>query len=435
MSLISQQEFHQAITALENFTPSPTVAVAVSGGCDSLCLTLLLNDWVQQHNGKVIALTVDHQLRTESSAEALQVGTWLKQKNIEHHILPWTGTKPLNGIQAAARDARYKLMGDWCAQHQIAHLCVAHNANDQVETLLFRLCRGSGLDGLAGMSAVVNTPQVCILRPLLNFARDRIQATLQTYGQEWIEDPSNVDPTHTRPRLRRILSELESEGLTTQRLLQTAKKLGKSRAALEKITNGILDEAFAMYPEGYGFLNHAILKDAPEDVALRILSAALMTTGGKVYPPRSQYLERLLGTLQHNTDFHALTCWGCYIMPWQGQILFMRETSNIKDEIQSNKSLNALWDNRFTIVAEGAPGLVLKKLGGEGWKQLKTGALLESKLNLPDQFYPTLPALWKNDHVLAVPHLHFYEKPSILAVHECCFTPKRMLHAPTFRIA
>ena len=135
MQSISKHDFEKALASLGPFENNPTIAIAVSGGCDSMCLTLLLNDWTVANDGKLIALTVDHGLRSESATEAHQVSDWLSQRSIEHHILTWSGKKPTSGIQEAARKARYSLLEDWCLQHKVLHLFVAHNADDQAETI------------------------------------------------------------------------------------------------------------------------------------------------------------------------------------------------------------------------------------------------------------------------------------------------------------
>src|SRR5262245_11003154 len=173
------------------FERAPHIAVAVSGGPDSLALTLLLAEWAQARGGRVDALTVDHRLRPESATEAAQVGRWLAPlPGVTHHILPWSDPKPETGIQAAARDARYRLLAAHCRDHAILHLCVAHHRDDQHETHRLRAGHGSGPIGLAGMSAIRPLEGVRLLRPLLGVAKAELVALLEARGQSWIADPS-----------------------------------------------------------------------------------------------------------------------------------------------------------------------------------------------------------------------------------------------------
>jgi tRNA(Ile)-lysidine synthase len=147
-------ELAAALESIGGFEARPVLAVAVSGGPDSLALVLLAEKWARQRGGQAWALTVDHGLRPESAAEARRVAFWLAARSIAHQILVWTGDKPASGIQEAARDARYRLLAEWCRTHGCLHLVAAHHREDQVETHLIRRRAGSGPDGLAGMSAV-----------------------------------------------------------------------------------------------------------------------------------------------------------------------------------------------------------------------------------------------------------------------------------------
>jgi len=150
--------FARLMASLGPFESAPRIAVAVSGGADSLALALLAADWAAAQGGKAVALTVDHGLRPEAAAEARQVRRWLADCGISHFILAWRGPRSGADVQAAARAARYRLMGEWCARRGILHLLLAHHRDDQAETVLLRLARGSGLEGLAAMAPVSELP-------------------------------------------------------------------------------------------------------------------------------------------------------------------------------------------------------------------------------------------------------------------------------------
>ena len=169
------------------FEPAPRVAVAVSGGSDSLALCLLADRWARARGGAVFGLTVDHRLRPESGAEAAQVRRWLAARAISHRTLRWTGTRPVSGIQEEARAARLALLVGWCRRAHVLHLLLGHQREDQAETVLQRLVRGSGIDGLAAMAPVRLAMEpdgggVRLLRPLLSVSRDALTASLALLG-------------------------------------------------------------------------------------------------------------------------------------------------------------------------------------------------------------------------------------------------------------
>ena len=165
------------------------VAVGVSGGADSLALVLLLDELLRPQGRQVIALTVDHGLREESATEAAYVAKLMAEHEIEHHILVWQGEKPSTGIEEAARDARYALLRGWCQANGVEILCVAHHQQDQAETFLMRLQRGSGVTGLCGMAEVNELDGVSIVRPLLNISSECLKNYLQLRNISWVEDP------------------------------------------------------------------------------------------------------------------------------------------------------------------------------------------------------------------------------------------------------
>src|SRR5690606_2857459 len=217
-AVLDQTEFFGLVDRLGPYETAPHVAVAVSGGPDSLALTLLLAEWVHRRGGRLQALTVDHGLRPESAEEAASVGRTLMGRGISHRVLKWSGTRPQAGLQEAAREARYALLLDWCSRAGILHLFLAHHLEDQVETFLMRIARGSGRSGLAGMSAIVERRGVRLLRPCLGAERDRLRATLANSGLVPLQAPSNQAPRFTRVRVRARLPALAGAGLGPGRL-------------------------------------------------------------------------------------------------------------------------------------------------------------------------------------------------------------------------
>ena len=296
-------------------------AVAVSGGGDSMALMHLLCDFARKQGHPLPSvLTVDHGLRRSSAKDAERVVLWARRLGLAAQVLTWRGKKPKTGIEAAARDARYRLMGSFLAEHKIGTLFVGHNQDDQAETFLLRLARGSGLDGLAGMQArapwpVEGFPQLMLARPMLGFGRDSLRAYLKIKGQAWLDDSMNQDLAFDRVKMRKAQVVLAEAGLTTARIAAAAAHLARARESLDVMTAAVLGRAVKKR-EGKGLLlDAAALTAAPREVGLRALAAALMAVGGETYRPRFESLERLYDRIAGGGLGGGATLHGCRIHP------------------------------------------------------------------------------------------------------------------------
>ncbi|HRW29534.1 MAG TPA: tRNA lysidine(34) synthetase TilS, partial [Emcibacteraceae bacterium] len=361
-SALTADEFETIIDPLNIGSPDK-FAVAVSGGADSMALTLLLNDYCQIHNISLVALTVDHGLRQKSKQEAEQVGIWLSKRGIEHHILTWVGHKPDTNIQDEARNARYALMGQWCVDKKIKHLFLAHHLNDQAETFLIRLFRGSGIDGLSAMDKVASFPlsdandfYPKIYRPLLDVSKERLVSYLKSSGQKWIEDPSNQNEKYTRIQIRELLQSSEIEGFDIERLSSTADKMRRVRSLLEGLTENAESEFVCYDKYGYATLNSDFHQKLHEEISLRLLSDTLKNVGGNRYPSRYSKLEFLFQNLKSD-HFSGQTLSGVILFKTsEMDIIFCREFKDIDKRMTIKKAKRCLWDNRFIVDTNSISG-------------------------------------------------------------------------------
>ena len=408
---LTAAEFGQLMNAVGPFESRPRIAVAVSGGSDSMALALLAAEWSERRGGTIVAVTVDHGLRAEAAAEARQAGRWLRSRGIAHRILRWSPPTILpGGVQAAARDARYRLLTDWCRAHRVLHLALAHQREDQAETFLLRLARGSGLDGLAAMGTVAEREGVRLIRPLLGISRARLRVTLAARQQPWIEDPSNEDPAHARVRMRRLMPALATDGLDAARLADTASHLGRARAILDDRVAALLAAAAAVFPAGYVRLDPASLRSAPDEIALRALAHCLVTVGGADYAPRLERLARLHRAIRDGRLGGGATLAGCRVLPRRGALLICREPAMAVAEVAVEPGGAVLWDGRFQVhVTQDGPGaampLVVRRLGAEGWASLAAQRPALRRHPIPPPVRPSLPAVWSKTGLAAVPHL------------------------------
>ena len=317
--------------------PWPGV-VAVSGGGDSLALMHLLSEWARRSRREPpVVLTVNHRLQPRSAANARRVVDWAKKAGLKAHVLTWTGARPRADIEAEARQVRYALMGAWCRKRGIEALYVGHTRDDQAETFLLRLARGSGLDGLAAMRAVSPYPVegfqgLRLVRPMIGLDRNELRAHLTARGQEWFEDPMNADPRFSRVRVRAAMDALTSAGLTSARIADAAVHLGRAREALDAVTAAVIRQSCRA--DGKAILIEAgALRAAPREVGLRVLAQILMKVGSQDYRPRFERLEALFDAIHADHLGNGRTLHGCRIAPAPGsQAYFGTDTLLIAPE-------------------------------------------------------------------------------------------------------
>ncbi len=439
---IGGDAFARLMEPLGPFEPAARIAAAVSGGLDSLALALLAAPWAAARGGSLTALVVDHGLGEGSQAAAGRAHAWLAARGVASAGLRWEGPKPETGIQAAARDARYRLLGAWCAANGVLHLLTAHHRDDQAETLLLRLAAGSGPDGLAAMAPVQETRWGRILRPLLGVGRPRLRATLEALGQDWLDDPANDNPIFARARLRRSAAALAREGMTPARLAATAGQAGAARAALEAGTAALLARSVSVFPAGYALADRAALAAAPADLSQRAVERILGCVGGRPYAPRRARLLRLLETLRGGAAFTPRTLGGCVIRPAGGAILFAREAAAIRETVPVAPDAEVFWDGRFRIRfaagtgRAGAAGIAgqarLCALGTDGWRAVQAG--LDRAPRLPDCARRALPAVRDDSGVVEAPHLGYRRAGVGPVLDRLAFAPTRPLAATEFSV-
>ena len=219
---------------------APSLVLAVSGGPDSVAMLWLAVRWRRalKHGPRLLAVTVNHELRPEASREAADVKRLARTLNVQHRTLRWRGTKPTNGVPAAARDARYALLADAARKAGAQHILTAHTRDDQAETFLMRMARGSGILGLGAMARQSAREDITIVRPFLDVPKTRLLATLEKARIPFAVDPTNSDPHYTRPRLRALLTSLAAEGCDAQNLARLAARMARANEALELMADG-----------------------------------------------------------------------------------------------------------------------------------------------------------------------------------------------------
>jgi tRNA(Ile)-lysidine synthase len=409
---VGAAEFERCLRPLLTEGKPDAIAVAVSGGADSMALALLAAGWAGKQRIALLPLIVDHRLRPDSTKEARHVAGLLRKAGLTPKILSWDAkTKPTANRQALAREARYALLAEACARQGIRHLLLAHHRDDQAETLLLRALRGSGVDGLAAMQPRSERDGLILLRPLLDIPKARLVATLQKRKQAWVEDPSNANASFQRVRVRAALDLLSDRDAgaraeLVQHLAQTAKNFARTRVLLDGAAYDLLHGAVQLTPAGAAWLDPAMLAAAEDELALRALVKLLGAIGGLPVPPRLDGLQRLLEALRGGKTL-PLTLHRCLLTPVKGEarrILVCREARYLPPPLPLGPML---WDGRFRVATtKPVRGVTLAPLGKERPDTVELAAL-------PKVAWPALPALRRADgRLLAVPALGWGRLPA-----------------------
>lgn len=389
LNRLTGDEFAALMAPLGPFEPAPGLAVAVSGGADSLALALLARDWARCRGGEACALVVDHGLRPASAAEAAATLDRLAGLGMAAELIALVGLAPGPALAERARVGRHAALAAAAARRGMIHLLLGHHAADQAETVAMRRLSGSGPAGLAGISALVETAAVRLLRPLLTIPPGRLRATLRAAGLDWVEDPSNADPAALRARLRRLAGDADGAGVLTRAAVEAASARGRTRAAAEGAAARELAEKVRLHPWGYAVL-------APGKISAPALAALLRTLAGTGRAPPPRQVAALAAALR------PATLGGVRLAP-AGRLgpgwLLTREPAAMAPAVPAQPG--ALWDGRFrlTAAADLPPGLVLGALGRAALRKLPAAR------GVPASVLATLPALWRGAELVAVPQL------------------------------
>lgn len=402
-----------AISPVLGRAPAGPLVVGFSGGGDSTALLLLTRAWAAPRGVEVIAVTVDHGLRPESADEAARAGAFCATLDIPHAVLRWTGWDGKGNPQDAARRARRRLIGGFARARGGGAVLLGHTLEDQAETFLMRLARGSGVDGLSAMCAEIAWDGLAVLRPLLGSRREALRAFLRGAGVGWIEDPSNRDPRFARVRVREALEALATFGLGVERLAETAGAMARAREALERSTADLARAALTAGPAGDAILDLAAIREAPREIRSRLFAATLGWVSGAPYRPRLASLERALDTLgldgpETDGASAVATLHGCLIRRRGATLAVRREPACVAPPVPLAEGR---WDGRWEWIGEaGEAAKEVGRMAGEAG--LRIGALGPAGLaecgdwrasGLRREALLSTPALWHGTRLVAAP--------------------------------
>jgi tRNA(Ile)-lysidine synthase len=383
-SPIAADEFAAVMDRLGPFEPHPRVAVAVSGGADSMAAAILVDRWARHRGGSVVAFIVDHGLRGESAAEAALVAGRLAALTIPATVLRIDNLHRGPALAERARDIRHSILEAACARRGILHLVFGHHAEDQAETVMMRMLRQSLPAGLSGMAALVETSEVRKLRPCLGMLPERLRATLRDQNLAWVEDPSNTDQAALRPRLRLRRRHSEFSVEATRALCAAAVLRGRMRAEQDLAWQSEIARKVTIFPQG-----HVIL--APGPIDKRALAHLIATIGGGIRPPSLARVEALAASPGPATLGGVRLTAAGKLGPG---LLLLREEGAMQAAIPAIPG--AIWDGRFRLLS--------LPIAVEGLQNVTIGAwgrAAPPDRTLPSAVMRTLPVLRGGGNLVA----------------------------------
>ena len=369
------------------------IALAVSGGSDSMALLRLAHQWAK-NSVKISALTVDHGLRPEAAAEALQVAGWCANLSLVHHTLRWEGAKPKSGLQAKARAARYDLMSAWCVANGVGFLLTAHTMDDQAETVLMRQARTDTAESLAGIWETALWGGVKLFRPLLGQHRSELRKYLRGLDQPWIDDPSNDDVKFERVRVRQTLAHENKPDQRKMELAEIADRAGREARGLASATGLWINGQLTSYPEGFGIIPRAGFCELDPELQRRVLQQLIQFygAGNRVDPGELDHLAKWI----MGQGLSRRTLGGAVLACRQTSVLIGREWGRISPlPVAVPDSGEIQWDGRFLVRAPPKTQIV------------PVGCLqgVARRKDIPNFVQLSLPAVLLGDGRAAIPHL------------------------------
>ena len=437
------ENFHNIIQNIVTLESNPVVAVAVSGGADSICLTSLLKNYIDTIGGKLVAVTVNHNLREDSLKEAEDVNNFLSDVGIEHHILNYNGPKPKSNIMEEARELRYNLLYKFCKENDIINLAIAHHFDDQIENFLIRLDRGSGTEGLSAMPTLIFNDGIRLIRPLLYFKKNEIYTYLNNKDINWIEDPTNINRKFKRNNIRVLIDNINPlDDINVDRLFKTSNHLLRSNFTINNLVSDFFSNHVVLSKVGVVRFNLTDFIVIDNELSLRVLSQILQTISSSTKPPRFEKLNNLHTALKSvDIDFKKSNLLGCTISRKDDIISVYRDHGLIENDrfhFDINNYFSIRWDNRFNInigkLCDSNNKYFVTKLTEEIRLELKG---LKANINgYPIDLLYTLPVIKAAvtnsnvetlEKIIAVPHINYYTNDILMNNISVEFLPSKPL--------
>ena len=406
------------VKLLDKYIEDEMIALAVSGGPDSTAMMYIASLSKKIKKDKVIVVVVDHGLREGSADEAKIVSENAKKLGFKFKTLKWDGLKPNTRIQELARKNRYHLITKWCKTKKINKIFLAHHLDDQIETFLMRLAKGSGVDGLASMDFLSKISDSYLVRPFLEIPKERLLNILDSSKLRWINDPSNFNMNFKRSRIREITPILAKEGIDSKQISHVIKRMRSASKSLNAQAKIIINKYIHDFKNIAYFLDKKILIEVEdEEILLRVIEKIIMNISGSIYPARGFKLKNILFWFFREDKVTAKTLNGVVIRKRKNDFIFYRELNDCDKSagIKILTSKYVCWDNRFSLRANMSKNLEVRALGNAGISILKEKKILKRQgyKGVPLSAWKTAPGVWSKKRLISMPTLGYTEKKGL----------------------
>ena len=399
---------NKLIKTFDQYVTSQKIAIAVSGGIDSMVLMKVssLSKKIKPKN--IHILTINHDLRKGSKEETLFVRKEADKLGLKATVLTWKGKKPKSGIQEKARKKRQNLLFNYCKKNNISDLFFAHHLDDQIENFIFRMFRGSGIVGLTSFSNFSKIDKINLIRPLINTPKSDLLLFAKKQKIEWIEDPSNSNLDFDRVKVRNVLKNFYDSGFDKKLFLKSISKLKSINEDIELLTGDYIANYIEVYENIYVSIKKEFFSNSPKEIQMRVIKNCIsFFAPEKLFSPKDIKIINILNWIKCNSKVESKTLGGTLFKKNNNAIILYKEVNKLSHikPVNISKSEFKSWDNRFLVKSNVKIDGKISYLGPEGVKILKSKKIdvNKAKKNAPIAAIYSSPAIWQKKRLISAP--------------------------------
>ena len=409
---------NKLVKTFDQYVTSQKIAIAVSGGIDSMVLMKISSLSKKIKSENVHILTINHDLRKGSKEETLFVRKEADKLGLKVCILTWKGKKPKSGIQEKARKKRHNLLFNYCKKNYISDLFFAHHLDDQIENFIFRMFRGSGIVGLTSFSSFSKIDKINLIRPLIETPKSDLLLFAKKQKIKWIEDPSNSNLDFDRVKVRNVLKNFYDSGFDKKLFLKSIRKLKSINEDIELLTGDYITKYIEVYENIYVSIKKEFFSNSPKEIQMRVIKNCIsFFAPEKLYSPKDIKIINLLNWIKCNPKVASKTLGGTLFKKNNNAIILYKEVNKLSHTkpVNISKSKFRSWDNRFLVKSNVKIDGKISYLGPEGVKILKSKKIDVNKVkkNAPIAAIYSSPAIWQKKRLISAPIFDYHYKNSV----------------------
>ena len=409
---------NKLIKTFDQYVTSQKIAIAVSGGIDSMVLMKISSLSKKIKSNNIHILTINHDLRKGSKEETLFVRKEADKLGLKVSILTWKGKKPKSGIQEKARKKRHNLLFNYCKKNYISDLFFAHHLDDQIENFIFRMFRGSGIVGLTSFSNFSKIDKINLIRPLIETPKSDLLLFAKKQKIEWIEDPSNLNLDFDRVKIRNVLKNFYDSGFDKKLFLKSIRKLKSINEDIESLTKDYITKYIEVYENIYVIIKKEFFSNSPKEIQMRVIKNCIsFFAPEQLYSPKDIKIINILNWIKCNPKVDSKTLGGTLFKKNNNVIILYKEVNKLSHikPVNISKSEFKSWDNRFLVKSNVKIDGKISYLGPEGVKILKSKKIdvNKAKKNAPIAAIYSSPAIWQKKRLISAPIFDYHYNSSV----------------------